>query len=134
MVFVNSQGPIPGMDFSSPDIFLLTTPAGPIPTPLFSMGFRVTEIPTCFRSLIMCMPAHNMTNLAPVTISGPGPGVASGMVCSNSRNMKGSTKLFLQCMPATRALLDPTMQNGVSPNSVGSTLVPSQIRLLNPSP
>ncbi|NKN36407.1 DUF4150 domain-containing protein [Agrobacterium sp. a22-2] len=133
MPFVNSQGPIPGMDFSVPDVYLQPTPVGPIPIPLFSMGMRATEIPTNFRCLISCMPSHNMMNVAPVTISGPGPGVASGMVCSNSRNVKGSVKFFIQAMPATRALMDPTVQNGVSPNSVGTTIVPSQIRLLNPS-
>ncbi len=133
MPFVNSQGPLPGMDFAAPDVYLQTTPVGPVPIPFFSMGYRVTEIPTVFRFLLMCMPSHNMVNVAPVTVSGPGPGVASGMVCSNSRNVKGSSKLFTQCMPATRALMDPTAQNGLSPNSVGMTLVPSQIRLLNPS-
>ena len=133
MPFVNSQGPIPGMDFSAPDMYYQITPAGPVPVPLFSMGMRSTEIPTNFRSLVMCMPAHNMMNLAPVTLSGPGPGVASGMVCSNSRNIKGSSKLFMQFMPATRALMDPTAQNGLTPNSAGTTLVPSQIRLVNPS-
>lgn len=131
MVFVNSQGPIPGMDFSVPDIYLQPTPVGPIPIPFFSMGMRPTEVPTNFRCLIMCMPSHNLMNVAPVTISGPGPGVASGMVCSTSRNMKGSFKTFIQCMPATRALLDPTMQNGLSPNSVGVTIVPSQIRVMS---
>ncbi|WP_172746000.1 MULTISPECIES: PAAR-like domain-containing protein [unclassified Neorhizobium] len=133
MPFVNSQGPIPGMDFSVPDVYLQPTPVGPIPVPFMSMGMRATEIPTNFRFLICCMPSHNMMNIAPVTISGPGPGVASGMVCSNSRNVKGSVKLIIQAAPATRALMDPTVQNGVSPNSVGTTIVPSQVRFLNPS-
>ncbi|MCK7613494.1 PAAR-like domain-containing protein [Roseibium sediminicola] len=131
MCFVNSQGPLPGLDFSAPDIYLQTTPAGPVPVPLFSMGYRSTEIPTCFRTYAQCTPVHNMTNVAPVTVSGPGPGVASAMVCSNSRNIIGSFKLFFQCMPATRALVNPTAQNGLSPNSVGTTLVPSQVRLLS---
>lgn len=130
-MFVNSQGPLPGMDLSAPDIFLLPTPVGPIPTPLVSVGFRATEIPTNFRCLIMCMPSHNMMDAAPVTISGPGPGVASGMVCSASRNVKGSMKLLIQAMPATRALLDPTLQNGMSPNSIGVTVMPSQFRVLS---
>lgn len=133
MPFVNSQGPLPGMDFAAPDVYLQATPAGPVPTPLVSTGMRATEIPTCMRFLLMCMPAHNLMNSAPVTISGPGPGVASGMVCSQSRSAKGSSKLLIQGMPATRALLDPTMQNGMSPNSIGNTIVPSQIRFLNPS-
>lgn len=132
MVMINSQGPIPGMDYSVPDVYLQATPAGPVPVPLFSMGMRPTEIPTNFRFFTMCMPAHNLMNMAPVTISGPGPGAASGMVCSTSRNMKGSSKFFILCMPATR-MLDPTQQNGMSPNSVGMTIVPSQVRLMNPS-
>ncbi|MDL2408873.1 DUF4150 domain-containing protein [Rhizobium calliandrae] len=132
MPFVNSQGPIPGMDFSVPDVYLQPTPAGPNPVTFFSRGMRATEIPTNFRFLISCMPSHNMMNLAPVTISGPGPGATSGMVCSNSRNVKGSLKLIIQAAPATRALMDPTVQNGVTPNSVGATIVPSQVRFLNP--
>jgi hypothetical protein len=131
MVFVNSQGPIPGMDFSAPDVYLQATPVGPIPVPFISMGLRPTEVPTNFRCLTMCMPTHNLMNLAPVTISGPGPGVASGGVCSASRNAKGSVKTFIQCMPATRALIDPTVQNGMTPNSVGVTIVPSQIRVMS---
>ncbi|MBB3457502.1 hypothetical protein FHT86_005820 [Rhizobium sp. BK313] len=132
-MFVNSQGPIPGMDFSAPDVYLQPTPVGPVPVPFMSMGMRPTDIPTNFRFLIMCMPSHNLMNEAPVTISGPGPGVASGMVCSESHNAIGSVKFFIQAMPATRALLDPTLQNGISPNSVGMTIVPSQVRLINPS-
>jgi hypothetical protein len=132
MVMVNSQGPLPGMDFSVPDVYLQPTPVGPVPVPLFSMGMRATEIPTNFNFLIMCTPSHNLMNSAPVTISGPGPGVASGMVCSASKNAKGSIKFFIKGMPATRALIDPTLQNGMSPNSVGITVVPSQIRLFNP--
>ena len=130
MPFANTQGPLPGMDFAAPDVYLQTTPAGPVPVPMVSMGYRASEIPTCFRMNVMCMPVHNMTNVAPVTVSGPGPGVVSGMVCSNSRNILGSTKVFVQCMPATRALTDPTAQNGLSPNSVGTTISPSQVKLI----
>lgn len=130
-MFVNGQGPMPGLDFSFPDVYLQATPVGPIPLPFPSMGFRATEIPTNFRCLMMCMPSHNLMNMAPMTISGPGPGVASGMVCSASRNVKGSMKLLIQAMPATRALLDPTLQNGMSPNSVGITMSPSQFRVMS---
>lgn len=133
MVFVNSQGPLPGMDFAAPDVYLQATPAGPVPTPLVSVGMRATETPTCMRFFVMCMPAHNQMNDTPATVSGPGPGVLSGMTCSQSRSAKGSSKLIIQGAPATRAFMDPTMQNGLSPNSVGTTIVPSQIRLMNPS-
>jgi hypothetical protein len=133
MAFVNSQGPLPGMDFSVPDVYLQATPVGPIPIPFFSICLRLMKIPICLRFLLMCMPGHNLMNMAPASLSGPGPGAASGMVCSATRNVKGSCKFFVQGAPATRALMDPTLQNGMSPNSVGTTLVPSQIRLVNPS-
>lgn len=133
MPFVNAQGPLPGMDFAAPDVYLQATPAGPIPVPFISIGMRATHIPICLRFLLSCMPSHNLMGRTPVTISGPGPGAVSGMVCSESDSPKGSTKLFIQAMPATRALMDPTTQNGISPNSVGLPIVPSQIRLLNPS-
>lgn len=128
---VNAQ--LSGLDYSALDIYLQSTPIGPVPIPLFSMGMRTSVIPTNMRFNVMCMPVHGLLNMAPTTISGPGPGVASGMVCSSAKNVKGSSKFFVQCAPVTRALMDPTAQNGLSPNSVGTTLVPSQIRLLNPS-
>ncbi len=134
MPFVNSQGPLPGMDLAVPDVYLQTTPAGPVPVPLLSTGMRATEIPKCTRVLVQCMPPHTVMDLTPLTISGPGPGAVSGQVCSSSRSLKGSTKLILQVAPATRALMDPTGQNGNVPNSVGNTVVPSQIRMMNPSP
>lgn len=134
MPFINSQGPLPGMDFSVPDVYLQATPVGPVPFPLLSVGMRATEIPDNFRFLVSCMPSHDMMNLTAASISGPGPGVASGMVCAPTSSMKGSVKFFIQVMPAGRALLDPTFQNGISPNSVGTTIVPTQIRVLNPSP
>lgn len=130
MVFVNSHGPLPGMDFAVPDVYLQPTPVGPVPVPFFSMGMRATHIPICLRFLLTCMPSHNIMGRTPVTISGPGPGAVSGMVCSESDNPKGSFKFFIQSMPATRALLDPTTQNGISPNSIGTTIVPSQVRML----
>ncbi len=130
MPFVNSQGPLPGLDFAVPDVYLQAPLM--VPIPLFSMGFRITHIPICLRFMIMCMPSHNMLGRTPLTISGPGPGLLSGMVCSESVNIKGSVKFFIQVMPATRALLDITTQNGISPNSFGTTIVPGQIRLLNP--
>lgn len=134
MSLVNSQGPLPGLDFSSPDVYLQVTPAGEVPIPFISMGMRATEIPKCTKVLTQCMPPHTVMDQAPVTVSGPGRGAVSSQVCSTSKSMKGSTKLILQNVPATRALMDPTGQNGGLPNSLGNTIAPSQIRMVNPSP
>lgn len=128
MVMVNSQGPMPGMDFSVPDIYLQFVALALVPTPLFSIAFRATVLATCFRFLLQGTPCHHLLNQALASLSGPGPGVASGMVCSASKNIKGSGKLIVQAMPATRSLIDPTVQNGLLPNSVGTTL-PSQVQM-----
>ncbi|MEM8811444.1 MAG: PAAR-like domain-containing protein [Pseudomonadota bacterium] len=130
---VNSQGPLPALDISSIDLYWLTTPAGPVLMVLMSIGMRASEVPTCFRVLIMCMPSHNAMNQTPVTVSGPGPGALSGMVCSASGNLSFSTKLFIEYFPGTRGLMDMTKQNGPTMNSVGNTPIPSQIRFYNPS-
>lgn len=134
MCLVNAQGPLPGMDFAAPDVYMQVTPAGEVPIPLISTGMRATEVPKCTKVLVQCMPPHNVMDQAPVTISGPGRGAVSSQVCSASKSMKCSTKLILQNAPATRALMDPTGQNGSVPNSLGNTIVPSQIRMVNPSP
>ena len=130
MVMVNSQGPLPGLDFAAPDVYL--QPPLMVPVPFMSLGFRATYIPLGFRFLLMCMPSHNMLSRTPVTVSGPGPGALSGMVCSESDNPKGSVRLFITMIPATRSFIDPTTQNGIAGNSVGIPVVPSQIRLINP--
>jgi hypothetical protein len=57
----------------------------------------------------------------------------SGMPCGPSRSLKGSMKLFLPgCIPATRAGVDMTGNNGAGlPNSVGIS-TPSQPRCFAP--
>lgn len=133
MSLVNSQGPLPGMDFATPDVYMQVTPAGEVPIPFISTGMRATEVPKCTKVLAQCTPPHTVMDQAPVTISGPGRGAVSSQVCSASKSMKCSTKLILQNVPATRALMDPTGQNGSAPNSLGNTISPSQIRMVNPS-
>lgn len=133
MPFVNSQGPLPGIDLSPVDVFLLPTPVGPIPTPAPNISLRATEIPSNFNVLISCLPSHDIMDCTGVSMGGVGPGVVSMLMCGPSRNILGSFKLLIGFMPATRALMDPTGQNGAIPNSVGMTIAPTQIRLINPT-
>jgi hypothetical protein len=133
MVFVNSSGPIPGMDMGFPDV--CTTPMGPVPVPIPypNMTLAPTGIPTQFKVLLMCMPAHNLTTVkVPSLGDQPGVllGVASGLVMGPDRHMMGSTNLMIGGPPTTK-MLNPTGHNGASPNIPGVTIAPSQIKLMS---
>ncbi|CAN1523190.1 Domain of unknown function DUF4150 [Rhabdaerophilaceae bacterium] len=129
-MFVNCN--LPGLAFAFPDVCLTPTPVGPIPLPYPNMSMPMMGIPSQFSTFLTCMPAHNMTTTVPMTNGdnvGVNMGVASGMVMGPERAVKGSTNLMLGCMPAKRALIDPTIHN--STNAVGTTLVPTQFKFLS---
>jgi hypothetical protein len=133
MPFVNSSGPIPGMDFGFPDV--CNTPLGPVVTPIPYPNFTlaVTAIPTQFKVLTMCMPAHNMTAMKLPSIgdnAGLLLGVGSGLVMGPQRHLFGSTNLFIGGPPTTK-LLSPGGHNGMSPNIPGLTIAPSQIKVMS---
>jgi hypothetical protein len=124
-MFVSSQGPIPAIGFAFPDVLL--TPVILIPTPRPNVCLRPTAIPTCPNILLMCMPSHNLLAERPMSIDGPGIGVASGTDMGPATDIMGSTNLFLNGIPASKMIM-PTMQNLT--NSVGANISPSQIVML----
>lgn len=128
-MFSKSQGPLPGMNLSFPDVCLTPTPAGPVPTPYPNIGLNSTAIPNVFNQFIQAMPIHNLMTKEPVSTGGVGPGIASGMVCGPVTHLLGSFKVFASVMPVV-TMMHPTMHDGMSPNSIGSALVPSQVRVL----
>lgn len=73
-----------------------------------------------------------MMTVTPIS-NGDNPGVAmgvvSGMVMGPHTAMMGSTNVLIGGPPATKMAM-PTKQNGMSPNTVGMTISPSQIRLM----
>lgn len=130
MVFVNTN--MGGMDAAAPDTCKIPAAAGaPVPTPLPNMADGPMTIPSQFKVLVMCLPAHNMASVKPLS-SGDEPGVmmgvASGMIKGPSRNLLGSFNFFPGCMPATKMLM-PTLQN--NGNAPGASLVPSQLKLIS---
>lgn len=127
MVFVNAQGPIPGMGFAFPDV-CLTPVLVPVPIPYPNISMRPMSIPTQITSYSMMMPNHNLLTMQPMTNgdnAGVNMGVASGMVMGPSQNYMSSFKVFNGPAPVTR-MLDISGHNGMSPNMVGLTLSPSQ--------
>ncbi len=130
-MFQNSQGPIPAIGFAFPDVCL--TPAlVPVPIPYPNISMRPTSIPTVLNVFTMMMPNHNLLTTQPVTMgdnAGVNMGVASGMVMGPSRNLSSSVKVIQSVAPVTR-MLDVSGHNGMSPNMVGMSMTPSQIKVL----
>ncbi len=127
MVLLNANGPLPAMDFAAPNVGNLPTPAGPVPTPSVSIGFKATVPPTQVKYFTMCMPAQTMESDDPVTVGCVGPGVVSGTMFAEDEHLRCSTLLCIDGGMGTR-WLDQTGQNGEgSDNAVGTTIVPAQV-------
>ncbi|WOH63787.1 DUF4150 domain-containing protein [Bradyrhizobium sp. BWA-3-5] len=132
MPFVNANGPMLAEDHGFPDV--CKTPSGPaiVPAPYPNTAMNTTAIPTQYRCLIMCMPAHNMTTERAISMgdnAGVALGVMSGLVMGPGRAKAGSDNLFIGGSPATKMGM-PTKQNGASPNAFGVSISPSQTRLM----
>lgn len=131
MVFLNSQGPAPYMDFAMPDV--CNTPVGPaiVPIPYPNIALGSTAIPTQVKFLTLGMPAHNLATTIPLSNGdngGLGLGVLSGLVMGPGAAMMGSTCLLIGGAPATKMGM-PSKQNGISPNAFGSTMSPAQVKM-----
>ncbi|WP_210207881.1 DUF4150 domain-containing protein [Bosea caraganae] len=120
------------MNFAFPDVCLVPTPAGPIPTPFPNIALTPTAIPNQVKVLAMCMPTHNVMTVTPLS-NGDNPGVAmgvaSGMVMGPATAAMGSTNVLIGGPPVAKLAM-PAKQNGLSPNTVGMTIAPSQIKVM----
>ncbi len=131
-MFQNSS--MPGMDIAFPDTCLtpgvLAGAPGPIPYP--NLAIHATAVPSQFKMLIMCMPAHNIGTIIPLTNgdqAGCSPGgVASAIMMGPSINTKCSIKVFEGGLPATR-MLDTDTQN-LTNAPTGMSLIPGQFKVL----
>jgi hypothetical protein len=132
---LNSSGPKSGKSAAPNDVCgsLIPTPVGPTPTLIsyLNISLQYLGIPTQFKILFECMPAHNlMTSRVPSLGNFPGIllGVASKMVMGPDRHMMGSPELFIGGPPAT-GMCDPTGANGMAANIPGVTVSPSQLKV-----
>lgn len=127
-MFANTS--LGAMSLGIVDVCNITTPAGPVPTPFVNIATSTTAVPNVLNIFITASPVHNLLTSTTITSgdeAGTALGVASGTIIGPSRHLLGSFKTFFSTAPATR-LLDTTMQN--STNSVGTTLTPSQCKVL----
>ncbi len=126
-MFANTQ--MGGINFAFPDVCMTPSPA-PVPIPYPNMAIASTAIPAQFKTLIMCMPAHNMGTTIPMSNgdnAGVAGGVASGMLMGPAKNVTGALSVLIGGMPATR-MTSVSLQN--STNCPGATLVPSQTKVI----
>lgn len=132
-MFVNGNGPIPGLLMGFPDV--CKTPVGPVivPLPYPNIAMTPTTISTQMTVFTMCMPSHNITCDAPLTM-GDEPGVLMGLISQldmgTAQCETCSTNLFLGGPPATK-LTSMTGQNGIVPNAPGAVISPSQTVFLS---
>lgn len=130
MVFVNTQ--MGGQNFCFPDVCKTPSPAGPIPIPYPDIASPMTAMPACYTILMGGAPAHSIA-ARPALSNGDNAGVAGGLISNMfmgpSQTLIGSTCLLLQGMPAAK-MLGMTGHNGALPNGIGSTLAPSQTKVM----
>ncbi len=113
------------MGMAFPDVLLV--PPLEIPTPFPNVSLSSTAIPTCYNVFLMCMPAHNLTTIRAVTVTGVGMGALCGTDFGPAEDMMGSVNVFMGGPPATKMTM-PTNQNLV--NSFGANISPSQVVLM----
>ncbi|MCA9644503.1 MAG: DUF4150 domain-containing protein [Polyangiaceae bacterium] len=119
-----------GQSLASPDTCNTPSASGVTPMAYANTANNATAVPMVPNVIFVGGMAHNLNSAPPMTNgdeAGTATGVASGTVMGPSRNVKGSTKVFIGGGVATR-MSDSTMQN--STNSSGATLVPGQTKVL----
>ncbi len=110
------------------------TPAGFIPILLGYVNTATlsTAVPSQFVVTTSCMPVHNLCTVMPMTM-GDSPGVllgaVSGLVMGPAGAMMGSGNVFVCGSPVAKFGM-PAKQNGLCPNVIGSTVVPSQYKVM----
>jgi hypothetical protein len=129
-MFANCQ--LMGTNFAMPDTCKTPAPSGTVPIPYPNISQQSMAVPFVPNLLLCGGPAHNMGSMPP-TSNGDEAGVATGVVSSTvmgpTRHMRGSTVLLVGGLPATR-FLDTTGHNGATPNAVGTTVAPSQTKVI----
>ncbi|MFC6791285.1 DUF4150 domain-containing protein [Methylobacterium komagatae] len=130
MSFWNAN--VGGMNLGCMDV--CKTPIGPIPVPIpyANVAMLPTAVPSQFKVLAMGSPVHNLSTVMPMTMgdsAGVLLGVVSGLVMGPAGAMMGSNNVFV-CGPPVAKFGMPAKQNGLSPNIVGSTIAPSQVKVM----
>jgi hypothetical protein len=131
-MFANTQ--MMGTDMGFPDVCMVPTPAGPVPTPFPNIGMGPTAVPSQVNVLMSFAPAHNMATTIPLSNgdnAGVAMGVASGTVMGPVRHLTAAFTVLVKGAPGTKLT---SVSLGNSTNAPGARLVPSQPKVLLLSP
>lgn len=131
MPFVNTSGG--GLNVCFPDVCdtYVGTSTSSITYPNY--GSISVASGACETILINRAPAHNTNTTVDITNGdalGILGGIISGDIMEESKTVLGSTNLILKGMPAAK-MLGITGHNGSLSNGVGSTLTPSQVKVMS---
>ncbi|ODS22931.1 hypothetical protein AB835_11565 [Candidatus Endobugula sertula] len=130
-MFANTQ--MFALKLGFPDVCKTLVALAVVPIPYPNMAFTSTAIPNIFNQFISCMPVHNMMTTEPTSTgdeSGLLLGAVSQLIKGPSQHLLGSVKVFRSVMPATK-MLAISGHNGIALNIPGSTLTPSQVKVLH---
>jgi hypothetical protein len=123
-----------GQCMGMPDVCKTPSPAGPIPIPYPNIAMCNMANPgTAATKVMICnMPALVLNSMIMLS-SGDEAGVAGGVVSSMNMGpakfLRGSTKVLVQGKPGAFMTSNLGM-NGGSPNTVGTQLAPSQVKVI----
>jgi hypothetical protein len=123
----------PGMSMGFPDVCLVPTPVGPIPTPFPNIAMTIMANPgTCSPTVIaecgMVMNQASMVMLTNGDNAGAAGGVMSGTMMGPTMQLLGSFKLLVGGMP-TGHMTSLNMQN-LTNVPCGCSIAPCQVKLL----
>jgi carboxyl-terminal processing protease len=115
------------MNMGFPDVCLTPAAPSPVPIPYPNMANHAMASPFCSTILLSMMPALNTGSQIPMT-SGDEAGTANPMFKQAGTFTMGSSKVFLQGMPAITLTCQTTGNNMNNP--VGMVSVPSSTNVL----
>lgn len=114
-------------------MYLQTAPV-PVTIPFPENSMLPTNIPTQVTSFYIAFTVGTQLFTAPISITGPGPGVVSGMTFGPATPVKGSSKVMASGQPMSRALIDMGFTNGLAIGNGTAMIFPNQGTVHNMSP
>ncbi|MDQ7032710.1 MAG: DUF4150 domain-containing protein [Desulfonauticus sp.] len=124
-----------GTNLSFPDVCKTPVAGAPVPLPYPNTNMTSSTDPVVSNVIVECMPVINKLSVGSVSVgdeAGTELGVASSTISGQTLYEVGCSTIMVGGAPAQR-LTSVTAQNamGMTPNSVGSCIAPSQTTVLS---
>lgn len=129
-MFANTQSTATHMGMPDVCKTLVVLVVTPIPYP--NIGMTDMATPVVENVMIEAMPVHNLMTMVEMSNgdqAGALGGVVSSMIMGQVKHVLGSVTVMFMATPATM-MTSVTAQNGVVPNAPGTTISPSQSKVM----